>query len=129
MDIERLAPRERELARIVAAMGEASATEIERRVSDPLSNSAVRSMLRRLERKGVLRRHRRGNKFVYVPATPTPAARLEALRRISEEFFGGSLAATAAAVAELARSERAPGSTYGLERFRPPGESARPRSP
>ncbi|WP_162806664.1 BlaI/MecI/CopY family transcriptional regulator [Sphingosinicella terrae] len=116
MEIERLAPRERELAQIVVALGEASATDIERKLSDPLSNSAVRSMLRRLERKGVVRRHRRGNKFVYVSATPTPAARVEALRRISQEYFGGSLAAAAAAIAELARTERATASSLGVRR-------------
>ena len=68
VEVERLARREREVAEAVYALGEASAGEIASCLSDPLSNSAVRSMLGRLEAKGVLRHRRKGRKFYYRPA-------------------------------------------------------------
>ena len=115
MEIERLAPREREVAELVYEMGEASAIDVERALKDPLSNSAIRSMLRRLEAKGIVRRRKFGNKFYYAPATSERASREAALKRVSRDHFGGSLAAAAAALLDLARQD-------------PPSASFHPRS-
>jgi len=98
--LRRLPPRERQLAGIVHQMGEASAAEIEAALPDPVSNAAIRSMLRRLEAKGVLIRYRHGHKFLYAPAAldaPCEAA----LRRLSREHFAGSLVRAAAALSSL----------------------------
>lgn len=105
MRISRLAPREREVAEIVCALGEASAGEIERALAAPLSNSAVRSMLSRLQAKGVLRRRREGKSYYYAAAGTEPAARDAALRRVARDHFGGSLAAAAAAMLALAHAD------------------------
>ena len=105
MRIDRLAPREREVTEIVYALGEASAVDVCRALSDPLSNAAVRSMLTRLEAKGVLRRNRVGKKFYYAPAAIDPAARQAALRKVACDYFDGSLFETAAAMVALARAE------------------------
>jgi predicted transcriptional regulator len=103
MQVSRLPRREREVAEIVHARGEASATEVCDALSDPVSNAAVRSMLTRLEAKGVLRRRKEGKRFFYAPAGE--AAREAAMRRLSRDWFGGSLARTAAAMMELAKAE------------------------
>ena len=68
MDLDRLAPREREVAGLIVAKGEASASDICAGLSDPLSGAAVRTMLQRLRGKGVIRRRRAGRGFVYFPA-------------------------------------------------------------
>ena len=98
--------REREIADIVFAMGEATAVQICASLSDPISNATVRSMLTRLEAKGVLRRRKAGKRYVYAPAATDDAAREAALRAVSRDYFGGSLVAIAAAAMELARAQR-----------------------
>lgn len=105
MQLSWLPRREREIADIVYTQGEASAAEVCRALPDPLSNAAVRSMLTRLEKKGVLRRRKQGNRHFYAPAAADQAAREAMLRRVSREHFGGSLARMAAAVIELAKAE------------------------
>lgn len=105
MRIDWLAPREREVAGIVYSLGEASAVEVGQALSDPLSNAAVRSMLTRLEAKGVVRRQRAGKKFYYAPAAIDPAAQQAALRKVASDYFGGSLFEAAAALVALARAE------------------------
>jgi len=98
--LDRLPPREREVAIVVYRRGSATANDVCERLSDPISNAAVRSMLTRLVAKGVLVRRREGKRFHYLPAQ-LDDKRESALRRLSREHFGGSLSRTAAAVAML----------------------------
>ena len=63
--IRHLARRERQVAERVGWIGEASAEEVRAALPDPLSNAAVRSMLRRLVAKGLLARCKLGRKFLY----------------------------------------------------------------
>ncbi len=106
-EISRLAPREREIAGIIYAKGEACAVEVGAALSDPISNAAIRSMLGRLVGKGLLRRRKSGKKFIYSPAASNEAARHAALRRVSREYFGGSLGEMADWAASLARPGKA----------------------
>ena len=99
--IDRLPPRERQVAQVVYARGEASANEVIAALPDLLSSAAVRSMLSRLVTKGVVRRRRDGKRFLYVPSVASPAARDAALRRISRDYFGGSLTDAADAMIRL----------------------------
>jgi predicted transcriptional regulator len=99
--VSRLPPRERQVAQIVHARGEASAAEIIQALPDPLSSAAVRSMLTRLINKGVVRRRRDGKRFLYLPTAANPAAGDEALRRVSRDFFGGSISDAADAMIRL----------------------------
>lgn len=65
ISIRHLAPRERQVAERVDWLSEASAEEVRDALPDALSNAAVRSMLRRLEAKGVVSRRKLGRKFLY----------------------------------------------------------------
>ena len=103
--LHRLPPRERQIAEIVHQRGEASATEIANALPVPLSSGAVRSMLSRLQNKGVIRRRRDGKRFVYLPARANPAAREAVLRRVSRDYFDGSLARAADAMIALRDAE------------------------
>jgi predicted transcriptional regulator len=100
--LNRLPPREREIAVLVLERGEATATQIRLGLVEPIGDSAVRSMLRRLAAKGVLRRRKDGRRFLYVPATGVEAARTAALLRVSEDYFEGSLVALVEAALSLA---------------------------
>ncbi|MFP5330568.1 MAG: BlaI/MecI/CopY family transcriptional regulator [Alphaproteobacteria bacterium] len=102
----RLPQRERQIAEIVELRGEASASEILDALPDPISNAAVRSMLSRLEAKGVIRRRREGKRFLYRPTEAGRAARDAALRRVSRDFFDGSIACAAAAMIALRDAEQ-----------------------
>ena len=90
---ERLARREREIMNAVFALGNrASAEAIRARLTDPPTDSSVRVMLARLEKKGHLRHTEDGVRFMY-SATVSPAvANRTALQQYVQTFFGGSLA-------------------------------------
>ena len=90
---ERLTRREREILNALFALGNrASADDIRSRLTDPPSDSSVRVMLARLEKKGVLKHHVDGLKYVY-SATISPAvAKRNALQQYVQTFFGGSVA-------------------------------------
>ena len=89
---ERLTRREREIMNAVFALeNRASAEDIRAKLTAPPSDSSVRVMLARLERKGFLRHQQDGLRFIY-SATISPAvAKRTALQQYLHTFFGGSL--------------------------------------
>lgn len=89
--IERLTRREREIMNTLFAMGNrASAEEIRARLTSPPSDSSVRVMLARLEKKGHLKHQQDGLRYIY-SATISPAvAKRTALQEYLEIFFAGS---------------------------------------
>lgn len=93
--VEQLAWREREIASIVYRFGYATAKDVEAELSQSVSNGAVRSMLVRLVRKGILRRRpgKRGAGCadVFIAALSIDHARTRALAKLADDFFGGSL--------------------------------------
>jgi predicted transcriptional regulator len=89
---ERLTRREREIMNALFALhNRASAEDIRARLTDPPSDSSVRVMLARLERKGCLKHQQDGPRYLY-SATISPAvAKRTALQQYLQTFFGGSL--------------------------------------
>ena len=87
-----LTRREREIMNAVFALGNrASAEEIRARLTSPPSDSSVRVMLARLEKKGYLKHQQGGLRYLY-SATISPAvAKRSALQQYVQTFFGGSL--------------------------------------
>ena len=96
--------REREIAELVYDHGALTAKEVQARLSDPLTNAAVRSMLSRLVQKGILARRRKecSTEYLYRPAVTEASSQEKALTQLAEDFFGGSLSEAAAAVVDLA---------------------------
>ena len=89
---ERLTRREREIMNAIFANGNrASAEDIRAKLTTPPSDSSVRVMLARLERKGYLRHQQDGLRYIY-SATVSPAvAKRSPLQQYLQTFFGGSL--------------------------------------
>jgi BlaI family transcriptional regulator, penicillinase repressor len=87
-----LTRREREIMNAVFALGNrASAEAIRARLTSPPSDSSVRVMLARLEKKGCLKHQQDGLRYLY-SATISPAvAKRTALQQYVQTFFGGSL--------------------------------------
>jgi predicted transcriptional regulator len=89
--MEYLSKREQQIMDLVYQHGEASVTEVMEGLPDPLSNSAVRTFLRILERKGHLRHETRDGKYVYLPTRPRQSAARAALTQLLHVFFDGSV--------------------------------------
>ena len=89
---ERLTRREREIMNAVFALeNRASAEEIRAKLTAPPSDSSVRVMLTRLERKGFLRHQQEGLRYIYSATTSSTVAKRTALQQYLHTFFGGSL--------------------------------------
>ena len=87
-----LTRREREIMTALFALGNrASAEAIRGRLTDPPSDSSVRVMLARLEKKGYVRHQQDGLRYVYSATTSPAVAKRTALQQYVQTFFGGSL--------------------------------------
>ena len=65
--------------------------DIRARLTNPPSDSAVRAMLVRLEKKGYLKHRYDGPRYVYSATASPAAAKRSALEQYLQTFFGGSL--------------------------------------
>ena len=88
---EHLTRREREIMNAIFALGNrASSEDIRAQLINAPSDSSVRVMLTRLERKGYVKHQAEGLRFLY-SATISPAvAKRTALQQYLQTFFGGS---------------------------------------
>ncbi|MYG82220.1 MAG: BlaI/MecI/CopY family transcriptional regulator [Gemmatimonadetes bacterium] len=96
-----LSRRERQVMDIVHELGGATALQIRERMSDPPTDSAVRSVLRILVRKGHLSKEYDGPRYVYSARMPARAARRSAMRHVLKTFFGGSVEGAVATLIAL----------------------------
>lgn len=97
--IETLPRREREVFETLCRLGEASTAVVRSELADPPSDSAVRTLLNRLEAKGLVGR----SGGLYRPVQQTEALADGALRRMVDTFFAGSAASAATALLGMAR--------------------------
>lgn len=96
---DRLPPRERQVFEALYALGTATAAEIQDEMPEPKpSNSAVRVMLSRLEKKGFVRHEEEEQRYVYSIAVPERNIRQRALQHFVQTFFAGSPLGAAAAL-------------------------------
>lgn len=99
--IRNLPRREREIFEILCSAGEATAAQVREAMADPPSYSAVRTMLGRLEAKGMVKHRVEEQSYVY-RSVPQPAkVRESALRQLVKTFFDGSAASAATALLGL----------------------------
>ena len=85
-----LSRRERQIMDIVYQLGEVSAQQVQQRLADPPSYSAVRTLLGRLEDKGQLSHRDQGGRYLYSPLVKHETATRNALKRLVKTFFDGS---------------------------------------
>ena len=87
---EHLTRRERQVMDLLFEMGEATVNEVRDRLPDEPTYSAIRAVLARPVAKGELNFAERGPRDVYSPATNVDSARVSALRKVINTFFGSS---------------------------------------
>jgi predicted transcriptional regulator len=102
--LSKLPPRERQIVDILYERGPVLVADICDALPDPLSGSAVRAMLKRLEDKGYVTRSVSERGFLYSPAVSDTVAKKSALSEIVRVFFNGSSASAATAL--LGMSDR-----------------------
>ena len=108
-ELSRLFPRQRELVSLIYECGGATLHEIRARIPDAPSPRGFRTLLDRLERKGLVKRRRSGrhSEILYLPVLITETAQLRAFDRLTKEHFGGSPAGALKALSRLASQEKA----------------------
>ena len=104
--IETLPRREREVFEALCRLEQGTTSAVRSALSPPLSDSAVRTLLSRLEAKGLVGRRAEDGGFVYRP-TPRPETLARgALTRMVDTFFAGSAATAATALLGLTQKLR-----------------------
>jgi BlaI family transcriptional regulator, penicillinase repressor len=93
-----LGARERQIMDVIYQLGEASVAEVLAKLTSPPSYSSVRTMIRLLESKGLLKHRQEGIKYVYRPAHSRESAKRSALKHVMATFFAGSAADAVAAI-------------------------------
>ena len=101
--LDKLPRREREVFEIVCRLGTSTAADVRGELNDPLSDSAVRTLLSRLEARGAVRREGDGPPFFYSSAQRPADVRASALRTLVNNLFDGS--GVSAATALLGQSK------------------------
>lgn len=84
-----LTPREAAIMDILWERGTATAEDIRAKLSEPLHDSTVRTVLRVLIQKGHVKRKDGDDGIVYRPSTPRHVAQKKAMGQLLRQFFGG----------------------------------------
>lgn len=82
---------ERQVLELVWSRQEITADAVREALRRPLKDSTVRTVLRRLEKKGYLAHATEGRTFVYRPAAPRERVAARAVKRIADWFCEGSV--------------------------------------
>ena len=100
-----LSRRERQVMHILFQRGEATVSEVMADLPDPPTYSAVRSILRILAEKKLIRYKEDGPRYVYLPAVSADRAADEALDQVVRTFFDGSADAAMTALLRLSDTD------------------------
>ena len=96
--IESLPRREREVFETLCRLETGTAAGVRNALTDTLSDSAIRTLLARLEAKGLVERANGVDGFHYSPVPRTEAVAAGAMQRMVDTFFAGSAASAATAL-------------------------------
>lgn len=104
MNAEVVRTRQRQVLDIVYRLGEVSAADVQRALKDDTSYSAVRSVLRTLEEKGLVKHREKDLKYVYSPVVPKSRASRSALSHVIRTFFDDDPAHAMKALLDVSHS-------------------------
>lgn len=101
LDFQELPRREREVLEVLYKLGSGAVGEVRQSMIDPPGYDAVRTVLRNLETKRLVKRRRDSHRHTYQPVARPSVVKHRALRDVVKTFFGGSVADTVAAAIDL----------------------------
>lgn len=90
--------REREIMEALYKLGKASAAQIVIAIPDPPSNTAIRTLLTILEKKGHVRHRLDGVRYVYEPKVAREKMAQKAVKSVLSTFFDNSVEGVVAAL-------------------------------
>ena len=96
--IESLPRREREVFETLCSLEAGTASAVRAALSDPISDSAVRTLLGRLVARGLIAHRTVNQAYVYAPVSRPAAIGEKALQRVVSAFFEGSAVSAATAL-------------------------------
>jgi predicted transcriptional regulator len=114
---QKLGARERQIMDVIYQLGEASVGEVRERLAKAPSYSAVRTMIRHLESKGLLKHRQEGARYVYRPVRSRESASRSALRHVLATFFGGSAPDAVAAILDVSAEKLDPHDLKRIEKL------------
>ena len=125
--LDQLGRRERQIMDILFRRGRATAAEVQAALGEPVSNSAVRGMLRLLATKGYVAHEQDGPRYVYFPVSRQEEVSRSALQHLVATFFRSSPSSAIAALLDM-NDRPLSDAEYRrlaslLERARTPGET------
>jgi len=112
-----LGARARSVLEVIHRRGEASAPEILAELPQIPSYSAVRSVLRALEAKGLVRHRAENLRYVYRATEPIGRASRSALTRVLDTYFGGTPEAAVKTLLDVSRGRDRPVDFDALQRL------------
>ncbi|MEX0727480.1 MAG: BlaI/MecI/CopY family transcriptional regulator [Planctomycetaceae bacterium] len=107
-EINELARRERQIMDVILRKGECSVSDVRAELADPPSYSAVRTMIRHLEAKKLLKHREEGRRYLYQPTQSRDSASRSALKRLLDVFFDGSASDAVAAILDVTADDISP---------------------
>lgn len=113
--IESLPRREREVFETLCRLGSGTTSAVRAAMGGSLSDSAVRTLLARLEAKALVARETGSDGVLYRPGPRPETLAVSALRRTVDTFFAGSAAGAATALLGLTQKLK-PEELEALER-------------
>lgn len=102
---EKLSRRERQIMEIIYQKGEATVADVLDEIPDKLNYSSVRAFMGILEDKGFLKHRKEGRAYVYSPVVAHKKASKDALIRVVNTFFDGSVENVVAALISMKNSK------------------------
>jgi predicted transcriptional regulator len=103
-----LTRRERQIMDVIHQLGEATVGDVLEQLSDPPSYSSVRTIIRLLEAKRLLKHWQDGKRYVYQATQSREVASKSALRKLMNVFFAGSATDAVAAILDESAGELEP---------------------
>lgn len=103
--LDQLSRRERQIMELIYRKGRATVSEIRQDFSENLNYSTIRAQMNILERKGYLKHTKVGRTYVYTPTLNRRKASRDAIKKVTNTFFNGSIESVVATLISLKSAE------------------------
>ena len=100
-----LSRRESQIMDIIYRLGKASVADVLNEIPDPPGYNSIRVLLTILEKKGHLKHHKEGQKYIYSPVMVPDKAKESVMKHMLNTFFDGSPSKVMSTLLDMSASE------------------------